>query len=396
MPSLILRPQGRKALLRRHPWIFSGAVSSVEGDPAPGETVDVLASDRSWLARAAYSPRSQIAARVWTFDPDEPVDEEFVSRRIARAIAYRERLLDTETTNAYRVVNAESDGLPGLVVDRYGPFLACQIASAGAERWRDAVVAALGEMLAPEGIFERSDVAVRAKEGLPLRTGLLAGSEPPDLVGVTEGPYRFLVDVRRGQKTGFYLDQRESRVAVAGLAGGADALNAFAYTGSFAVAALAGGARRVTNVDSSASALAVAEKNLEANGFDVSGVENLAGDVFTLLRAFREEGRSFDLVILDPPKFAESRDQVPRACRGYKDINLLAFRLLRPGGALVTFSCSGHIEEALFQKIVADAALDAGREGRIVLRLAQAPDHPTLLSFPEGTYLKGLVCRGDG
>jgi 23S rRNA (cytosine1962-C5)-methyltransferase len=395
MPSIVLKPQGRKALLRRHPWIFSGAIARLDGDPGLGETVDVLDTGGAHLARAAYSPRSQIAARVWTFDPGEEVSEAFFRSRIDRAIARRRSLLDTSTIDAYRIVNAEADGLPGLVVDRYGAYLVCQLTAAGPERWKGAIVGALEDALAPVGIFERSDVGARYKEGLEPRTGSLAGSEPPDRIEVAEGVHRFLVDIKNGQKTGFYLDQRENRAAVALLAAGAEMLNAFAYTGAFAVVGLRAGARRVTNLETSAAALALAEGNIEANGLDPAAVENVEGDVFRILRKFRDEDRRFDLVVLDPPKFAESQAQVPRASRGYKDINLLAFRLLRQGGTLVTFSCSGHLAPDLFQKIVADAALDAGREARIVKRLFPGPDHPVLLSFPEGAYLKGLVCRVD-
>ncbi|MFH1680240.1 MAG: class I SAM-dependent methyltransferase [Candidatus Eisenbacteria bacterium] len=393
MPSLILKPQGRKALLRRHPWVFSGAVGAAEGDPGSGGTVDVLDQDRAFLARAAFSPRSQIAARVWTFDPDETIGPAFFRARIERAAALRRAVVDPETVDAYRVVNAESDGLPGVVVDRYAGFLVCQFASAGAERWKKEIVGALRDTLAPEGIYERSDVRSRAKEGLEPATGLLAGREPPDLVEVREGPDLFLVDVRRGQKTGFYLDQRENRAVVSGVARGAEVLNVFAYTGSFAVAALRGGARAVTSIETSTAALEIAAANIERNGHDPSRARSVEGNAFTVLRKHRDEGRRFDLVVLDPPKFAESAAQVPRASRAYKDVNLLAFRLLAPGGTLVTFSCSGHVGADLFQKIVADAALDARREARIVRRLAQAPDHPVLLSFPEASYLKGLVCR---
>lgn len=395
MPSLILKPTGRKALLRRHPWIFSGAVGAVEGSPSAGETADVLGENRALLARAAFSPRSQIAARVWTFDPNETVGPAFFRARIERAAAFRRTILDHSMVNAYRVVNAEADGLPGLVVDRYGAFLVCQFASAGVECWKEEIVKALGEILAPEGIYERSDVRSRAKEGLEPAVGVLAGREPPDRIEVREGPNRFLVDVKAGQKTGFYLDQRENGEVVSRFARDAEVLNAFAYTGAFAVAALRGGARTVTNVESSPPALDRAAANTERNGFDASRVRNESGDAFTVLRRFRDEGRRFDLVLLDPPKLAESRAQVPRASRAYKDINLLAFKLLAPGGTLITFSCSGHVGADLFQKIIADAALDAGREARILRRLGQAPDHPVLLSFPEGSYLKGLVCRAD-
>ncbi len=290
-------------------------------------------------------------------------------------------------------MHAESDGLPGLHVDRYGEFLVVQILSAGIEKWRDEIVTALVDAVAPRGIYERSDADVREKEGLEPRTGPMMGEEPPELVEIVEGACRFLVDVRRGHKTGFYLDQRENRLRVGDAAPGREILNAFAYTGAFAVHALVAGAARVTNVETSGDALELASRNAERNGIDPARVEHVEGDVFKMLRRYRDEARTFDVVILDPPKFAESKAILDRAARGYKDINLLALKLLRPGGTLFTFSCSGLMPPDLFQKIVADAALDARRDAWIVRRLAQAPDHPVALTFPEAGYLKGLEVR---
>ncbi len=406
MPSVTLKPGREKSLLRRHPWIFSGAVEKVEGDPEPGETVEVRASDRTPVALGAYSPHSQIAVRIWTFDPTEAVSPAFFGARLTRSLAARQSLISNlpfpvspslvtrhSSLSAYRLVNAESDGLPGLIVDRYAEFLVCQFLSTGAEYWKREFVTVLADLLPFAGIYERSDVDVREKEGLPPATGLLAGSPPPDLVEIDEYACRFAVDLRAGHKTGFYLDQRDNRALVAKYSEGREVLNGFAYTGAFGAWALRGGAVKVTNVESSAAALDLARRNVELNRLEAAKVENVVGDVFHVLRQYRDARRQFDLIILDPPKFAESRSQVEKASRGYKDINLLAFKLLRPGGVLFTFSCSGLITPDLFQKIVAGAALDAGREAQIVQRLTQAPDHPVALNFPEGEYLKGLVCR---
>lgn len=294
---------------------------------------------------------------------------------------------------ACRLINAEADLLSGLIVDKYGDYLVAQFLSAGVERWKSGIVKGLEAVLRPEGIYERSDAEVRLKEGLSLQTGLLAGEEPPEFIEIQEGGYRFLVDVRRGHKTGFYLDQAENRKIVAEYAQNRQILNCFSYTGGFSVAALKAGAERVVNLDTSGDALELASRNIQLNGLDLNRCENLQEDVFSCLRTFRDRGISFDMIILDPPKFAENQHQLEKAARGYKDINLLACKLLRPGGLLVTFSCSGLVSTELFQKIVADAALDAHRQARIQRRLFQSCDHAVLLSFPEGQYLKGLVCE---
>ena len=393
MASVILKSGREKALRRRHPWIFSGAIAAVEGSPKSGETVEILAQERTRLARGAYSPRSQITVRVWTFNPDEEITPAFFRERLKRAIAYRRTLTESKDLTAVRLVHSESDGLPGLIVDRYGNFLVCQFMAAGSEYWKQEIVAQIKDLIPCAGIYERSDLDVREKEGLPRSTGVLAGDAPPDLIEIQEGECRFLVDILHGHKTGFYLDQRDNRALAAEYARGREVLNGFAYTGGFGVFALRGGAARVTHVESSSDALALAARNVELNHLNADQVESVAGDVFQVLRQYRDSRREFDLIILDPPKFAESMSQIERAGRGYKDINLLAFKLLRPDGVLFTFSCSGLISPELFQKIVAGAALDAGRDVQILRRLSQAPDHPTLLSFPEGSYLKGLVCR---
>jgi 23S rRNA (cytosine1962-C5)-methyltransferase len=393
MASIVLKQGREKSLLRRHPWVFSGAIAEVKGDPQAGETVEVVTSKGDFIARGAYSPHSQITVRIWMFDPNEEVSASFFLARLEQALHFRQSFMDIHPDSAGRLVYAESDGLPGIIVDRYSDFLVCQFLTAGAEYWRQEIVDQLRALMPLKGIYERSDPDMRTKEGLTPRSGLLTGQMPPDLVMIQEGPCRFWVDIQRGQKTGFYLDQRENRAFVAAYSRGTEVLNCFAYSGAFGIRALNGGAIRVTNVDSSSAALDLAKRNGVLNGFGDRTMENIEGDVFHVLRSFRDSSRQFDLIILDPPKFADSRSQLERASRGYKDINLLAFKLLRPGGLLFTFSCSGAMPTDLFQKIVADAALDAEREAQIIRFLAQAPDHPTGLHFPEGRYLKGLVCR---
>ncbi|WP_277200713.1 class I SAM-dependent rRNA methyltransferase [Victivallis vadensis] len=392
---LKLNPGREKSLLRRHVWIFSGAVADYPGEAAPGETVEVFDAKNNFLARAAYSPDSQLIARVWTFDRDEQIDEAFFARRIKAAVEYRHFLKLDDPKGGCRLINSEADGLPGLVVDRYAGVLVIQITSAGIEFHRDTIVKLLAEITGAASIYERSDVSVRAKEGLAERSGLLYGAQPPNPVIIEENGARFAVDVRHGQKSGFYFDQRCARAAVAAYADGRTVLNAFSYTGAFAVSALLAGAEHVINIDSSAPALKQAAHNLEMNRIKPERYENRTADVFTELRRLVEEGRKFDLVILDPPKFIESQKALVRGCRAYQDIARLGYRLLNPGGLLFNFSCSGLMTPELFQKITADAALDAGVRARLVRHLEQAPDHPVSLAVPEGFYLKGLVTRID-
>ncbi|MEI8206411.1 MAG: class I SAM-dependent methyltransferase, partial [Kiritimatiellales bacterium] len=358
-------------------------------------------------------PQSQISLRVWSFNPETIIDAAFFRTKLQNAINARCHLTGralspkaplieertarraVPTTNAVRLVAAESDGLPGLIIDRYADWLVCQFLSAGSEHWKDTIVELLQEIFPGLSIYERSDVSVREKEGLPSRCGVLAGTEPPEHVEINENGMRLLVDIKGGHKTGYYLDQRDSRAAVRDWAAGRDVLNCFSYTGGFGVAALLGGAKHVLQMDSSEPALDIAKKNAELNGLDPAASEYMCGDVFKELRRFRDSRRDFDLIILDPPKFIESRSQLDGGARGYKDINLLAFKLLRPGGLLFTFSCSGLMEMPLFHKIVSDAALDAGRSAQILAVLNQSPDHPVALNFPEGAYLKGLLCRAE-
>jgi 23S rRNA (cytosine1962-C5)-methyltransferase len=394
LSTIFLKPGREKPVRNRHPWIFSGAIQRVQGKPEDGDLVCVADDQGLILATGYFNSRSQIVVRLLTWDPDEEIDTEFWRRRLQRAIAGRAHLAEDPSTTAYRLVHAEADGLPGLVVDRYGDWLVVQCLTLGMARRRDEIVALLADLSNPTalaGIYARDDADVRHKEGLPLETGTLWGAAPPDLLEIAEHGCRFLVDVKRGHKTGFYLDQRDNRLRTAAYCRGAAVLNAFAYTGGFGIYAARAGAQSVVNVEASAEALSLAEQNLALNG--CASQELIQGDVFQVLRGYREEGQRFDLVILDPPKFATSQAQVMRASRGYKDVNLLAMQLLQPGGLLVTFSCSGLVSADLFQKIVFGASVDAGRDVQILEWLAQGPDHPVLLSFPESAYLKGLICR---
>ncbi|MFN8497689.1 MAG: class I SAM-dependent rRNA methyltransferase [Anaerolineae bacterium] len=391
-PRVILKPGKEKPVRNFHPWVFSGAIARVEGDALDGAVVDVLDNKRAFLARGMLNRRSQIAVRLFSWDPEDTLNVEFLRRRIAQAAAYRARTVGREAT-AYRVVFSEADGLPGLIVDRYGDTLTIQISTLGLAQRRDVVVEALAAELAPRGIIERVDLDIGAREGLEAQTEGVVWGEAPERVEIVENGLRFAVDLVTGQKTGFYLDQRDNRRLVGGLCAGARVLNGFAYTGAFAVYAAAAGAGQIVNVDTSAEALGMARQNVALNGFDRPQDEYVAGDMFAVLRQYRERGERFDVIILDPPKFAHTTAQVERAARGYKDINLLAFQLLRPEGYLATFSCSGAVDADLFQKIVFGASADARRQAQIAARLMQAPDHPVLLSFPESAYLKGLICR---
>ena len=403
MASLILKSGREKSLLRRHPWIFSGAVERVdEPSAASGATLNLLSFNGDFLARAAYSPTSQIRARVWTFN-NEPIGADFFRRRIKSAIHSRDTWHLTHDTDAVRLIHAESDGLPGLIVDRYGDMLVLQSLTAGSEFWKETIADILLEETGLKNIYERSDADVRELEGLPPHIGVLRNSiiresdSKPNIesrisnIVIIEHGLKFLVDIASGHKTGFYLDQRANRQRVRELAKDKDVLDCFCYTGGFTINALAGGAKSVVSVDSSAEALRLGRENVLLNGLPEP--EWIEADVFQRLRKFRDERCSFDMIVLDPPKFAPTASQVDKAARAYKDINLLAFKLLRPGGILFTFSCSGGVDADLFQKIVAGAALDANVDAQIVEHLSQAADHPVSLNFPEGTYLKGLVCH---
>lgn len=390
--SVILHPGREKSLLRRHPWIFASAIAETKGRMNLGDTVDIYSHENIWLARAAWSPHSQIQLRVWTFDQNESIDNGFFQRRIARAYTSREEVIARHGLTGYRLIAAESDGLPGITIDVYDKVLVCQLLSAGGERHRDKIVWALQKQFTDYAIYERSDVAVRKKEGLEEITQVLAG-EVPDEIVIEENGIKIIVNVKQGHKTGFYLDQRDNRAIAALYAKDRDILNCFCYTGTFGSYALAAGAKSVTNIDVSDLALKTAKRNVQINDLDVDKCDFVNQDVFQALRDYKAQGRYFSQIILDPPKFVDSKASLNRACRGYKDINMVAMQIMEPGGILITFSCSGLMPFDLFQKVVADAALDAGREVQIIHRLSQAPDHPVATNYPEGFYLKGLVCK---
>ena len=392
MQAVHLKPGREKSLLRRHPWVFSGAIDRVQGDPEGGATVAVIGADGRWLATAAYSPRSQIRARVWAWMRETAIDAAFFRDRVHAALALRAEFA-TGAGEGRRLVHGEADGLPGVVADRYGGIVVLQLTSAGAERWRDAIVDALAAATGCSQVYERSDVEIRALEGLDARTGPLMGAMPAAPVQISEHGVRYLVDVVAGQKTGFYLDQRENRARIRGMARDRTVLNGFCYTGGFTFAALAGGASSVLSVDSSGPAIAIGRQIEALNGIERGRAEWREADVFQTLRDLRDQGRRFGLIVLDPPKFAPTAAHAEKAARAYKDINLWALRLLEPNGCLATFSCSGGVGADLFQKIVAGAAQDAGVDARIITRFHAATDHPVLLSFPEGEYLKGLMLR---
>jgi 23S rRNA (cytosine1962-C5)-methyltransferase len=391
--DVILKPDRQRSLERRHPWIFSGAVAKINGEPAAGEIVTIKSADGKFLAYAGWSPKSQIVGRVWSFSEADVIDAKFLRARLQASIARRAALLQSGETNAVRLVHAESDGMPGLIVDQYADVLVVQLLTAGIERWRGAIIEALREVTSCTAIFERSDAEVRELEGLPPLSGALFGAAPTAPIEIQEHGVKYLVDVVGGQKTGFYLDQRDNRRRVMDLAKNKKVLNVFCYTGGFSIGALQQGAASVLSIDSSESALVLAQKNLLLNGFTEDQATWWEGDVFQALRTLRDKAEQFDMIILDPPKFAPTASHAEKASRAYKDINLLALKLLSPEGMLVTFSCSGGVNADLFQKIVAGAAVDAKVDAQIIARLGASADHPASVHFPEGEYLKGLVLK---
>ena len=394
MNSIVqLLPGREKSLKRHHQWVFSGAIAKVKGNPEPGDTVLVTDSRGEGLALAAWSPLSQLSCRIWSFDPLDVIDREFFARGIRKAVNLRRRLGLLTPVSGCRLVAAEGDNLPGLTADWYAGFIVIQSASCGVERHKALLAELLMAETGAKGVFDRSDLSIRSREGLEQTTGILLGEAPPELIEIEENGLRLLVDVRKGHKTGFYLDQRENRKAAADLIKpGDEVLNCFAYTGAFAAAVLKAGAKSVVNVDSSAPALAMAEKNCKLNSAE--GCINVVGDVFTELRNMTDAGKKFDMVILDPPKFIDSKNSLTRGCRAYQDIARLGFGLLKEGGVLLTFSCSGLMTPELFQKITADAALEANRDARVIRKFTQGLDHPVALGVPESAYLKGLAVAG--
>jgi 23S rRNA (cytosine1962-C5)-methyltransferase len=394
--AIILKPGRDRPVRKGHPWIFRGSIERLPDSIADGAIASVRAADREWLACGYVNRASQITIRLLSWQPDETIDEAFWGRRLQNAIALREEMFASGSTTTYRLVNAESDFLPGLTVDRYGQYLVIQVGTLAIDQRKGALANQLMELTGCTGILERSALAVRQHEGLDDATGVLAGVLNENVVTVQEHGLRFQVDLWHGQKTGFFTDQRDNRRQVAMYCRGRRVLNAFSYTGAFAVYALAAGAQHVTNIDSSIDALQMAEQNLQLNGFDPDNqTENIAGDVFDILRDWRSAGApgQFDVIILDPPKFAQSKGHVERALRGYKEINLSALHLLKPGGILATFSCSGLISSEAWQQSVFHAAADARRRLQVLAWLRQGSDHPVAATFPEGEYLKGLICR---
>jgi 23S rRNA (cytosine1962-C5)-methyltransferase len=393
MAEIILKPGREKSVLRHHPWIFSGAIAHIDGDVKSGETIDVYSADRQWLACGAYSHKSQIKVRIWSWQQTETINKTFIYNRIHRAINSRLSLHDLGDSNAYRLVHGESDGLPGLIVDRYDEVIVVQYLSTGVEYWRGVIIDAIEEVTGTGKFYERSDVDVRALEGLQPRTGALGKGSIPDSVTIREHGINYQVNIATGHKTGFYLDQRNNRLIIRSLVEGKDILDCFSYTGGFALNASVGKARSILALDESAEALGLIHSNCRLNKIEPDDIQLEKGDVFKILRRLRDSAKSYDLVILDPPKFAPTAAQVQRAARGYKDINLLAMKLLRENGILVTFSCSGGVSLDLFNKIIAGAALDSGCEFQTIGQLHQAADHPIATNFPEGAYLKGLILR---
>ncbi|WDE14116.1 class I SAM-dependent methyltransferase [Thalassomonas haliotis] len=396
MSSRIYLNVGReKSLLRKHPWVFSKGVNKIKGKPMLGETVDVFDSKGNWLAKGAYSPESQIRLRVWSFDENEQIDRAFFLKKLNLAQSRRDYFIARDKLTGYRLIAGESDGLPGITIDKYDNFIVCQLLSAGADFHRYTLVDCLKELYPSCHIYERSDVDVRKKEGLEPVTGWLTEPQESTECIIEEHGIKIHVDIATGHKTGFYLDQRDSRLAAGRYAKDKSILNCFSYTGTFSLHCAANDAKEVINVDVSQAALDMAKRNLVLNGLADKNVTGIKEDVFKLLRQYRAEKKTFDMIILDPPKFVDSKAQLTSACRGYKDINMLAMQLLKPKGILLTFSCSGLMESNLFNKVVADAALDAGKNLYYVERLHQAADHPVASSYPEGYYLKGLVCQVD-
>jgi 23S rRNA (cytosine1962-C5)-methyltransferase len=394
MDTITLKPGRDASLRRRHPWIFSGAIARVQGSPQSGASVRVISEKGEFLGIGGYSPHSQIRVRIYAFD-DVDFDADYQRHLVAAAVARRQQVFTPGQRSAYRLIYGEADGLPGLVVDRYNDFLVCQFLFAGVERHKESLVQALISETGCRNVYERSDSAVREKEGLRPLCGSLAGDPPPSLVEVEQGGLILMANLLEGHKTGLYLDQVENQRQVGALCGGKTVLNCFAYTGGFSLTALAAGAAEVTSVDVSAPALAMATDHVRRNSLDPSRHSSVEGSVFDVLRNYQREERCFDVIVLDPPKFAENKSQVMKAARAYKDLALQAARLIAPRGLLVNFSCSGAIDLNLFQKITADALLDAGRSGSIIRYLHQPADHPVALNFPESQYLKGLVSLID-
>lgn len=393
MINVILKKGKEKAALQRHPWIFSGALDKVKGSPANGEVVRVCAADQSFLAYGYYHAGSRVALRLLEWEESQVIDKAWYAQKINMAIAARAHVLQQEDTNTCRLVFSEADYLPGLIVDQYADFLSLQILSAGIENVKAEIIEILRDVLHPKGIFDKSDANARTHEQLEVSQGLLWGENPPEFIEVRENGVRYHINIADGQKSGFYCDQRDNREILAAYTRGKSVLDCFCYSGGFTLNSLKHGASAVTSVDSSALAIETLAHNLELNDFSGSAQHSIQSDVNKQLRAFREEGKTFDVIVLDPPKYAPSRSALDRAARAYKDLNRLGMLLLNSGGLLATYSCSGAVDLETFKQIIAWAALDAGREVQIIRQFHQPEDHPVRISFPEGEYLKGLLVR---
>ena len=393
---MILLPGRDKSLLRKHPWIFSGAIKNVTGDPGSGETVEIVSAAGIILGTGAYSEKSQIRVRTWSFDPDEKIDGDFFRGKINQAILTREIITSLGESNSTRLIYGENDGLPGVIADRFGDIIVLQLSTTGAYHWRETIIHEIVELTSCKCLFEKSDSDINQLEGLDDVVQIQYGSLEATQIIIQENGLNYLFEIEGSQKTGFYLDQRNNRKELKEYSQSKRVLDCFCFSGGFTMNALKGGASNVVAVDSSDAALRLAAENLKLNKFEEAKVELVNDNAFEYLRKLRDRGEQFDLIVLDPPKFAPTTSQVDRAARAYKDINLLAFKLLSPNGVLFTFSCSGGVGLPLFQKIVADAALDAGKNVQIIKFLHQAEDHPISLAFPEGEYLKGLVCKVTG
>lgn len=393
MKKIILKKGREKSLLRRHPWIFSNSISDVLGDVVSGDLIDIYDYKNQWLAKGSYSSSSQIRSRVWSFDSSENIDQQFFLKKLKKAFNLRESIKTNINSNAYRLIAAESDELPGTIIDIYDNNVVVQFLWTGIERFKKELIDSLQTLLPKHHIYERSDASIRKKEELPLTKGLLSHqSDFSPRCEITENGVKINVDIENGHKTGFYIDQRENRNIVSKYADNKTVLNCFSYTAGFGLFAYKGNAKHITNIDVSNLALDLAKKNFILNNYDTKKVDFINKDVFKALREYYNEGKKFDVIILDPPKFMESKKQLNDAARGYKDINRLALSLIKPGGVLFTFSCSGLMPTELFQKIISDSALDAGKEIKIIEKLSQSQDHPISGNFPEGFYLKGLAC----
>jgi 23S rRNA (cytosine1962-C5)-methyltransferase len=391
--DIILKTGREKSVLQRHPWLFSGAIARVDGNPSPGETVRLLDFRKNFLAYGYYNQVSQIAVRVLEWDESNLVDDSWWESKIAASIGRREKLANDKNTDSYRLIFSESDFLPGLVVDKYSDYLSTQFLTAGADALKPVIISALNALLKPVGIYERSDAEIRLLEGLPSANGLLIGKNPPDKFEISENSIRYLIDIAGGHKTGHYLDQRENRLKIRHYSAGLDILDCFCYTGGFSINALTGGANSVTLVDSSKAALNMAQANIELNGLPGDKARFVESDVFDFLRESAKSGKLYDMVILDPPKFASSKAHLKKALSAYKDINMYALKVLKPGGILVSYSCSGIVSAEALKVALFWASIDADKPVQIIEKLCQTLDHPILLSFPESEYLKGYICK---